>query len=522
LIVPSDAGPADVRFDVHSQRAVHPISPYIYGGNQSVGWDSDTGRRFDASDWIGKGRHMTLTRLGGNRLTAYNWESNASNAGSDYEHSSDGYLLYDGTDDSSGDAVRGRVTAIHAQGAAYLVTIPIQGLVAADMEGPVSQGQVATRFYASRARKPGGPASFRYPPDQTDDVVYQDEFVAWLEARFPRAHRDPVHEIFYCLDNEPGLWPTTHPLIHPAATRYQEMAELSIEYARAIKDVAPTARVFGAVAYGWNEFENLQNAPDADGNYLAFFLDRMRSASESRGARLLDVLDLHWYPEAEGDTRITDQSATPEQVRARVQAPRSLWDPSYREQSWISDIVGEIRLLPRLKDLIDQHYPGTRLAFTEYYYGAGDSISGGVAQADVLGIFGREDVFAATLWSLGSSDSFIQAAFDMFTSYDGRGAGFGDTSVAATSSDHERASIYASVDQGRPDRMVLVAINKAQAPLSAAFSITTTERFGQAEVFELTAQAATPRRAETIVLQGGNAFVYELKPMSVTTVVLLR
>jgi hypothetical protein len=55
-----------------------PILPYIYGTNQP--------------DWQGYGKYLTLTRWGGNRITAYNWETNGSNAGSDWQHQNDDYL----------------------------------------------------------------------------------------------------------------------------------------------------------------------------------------------------------------------------------------------------------------------------------------------------------------------------------------------------------------------------------------------------------------------------------------------
>ena len=125
----------------------------------------------------------------------------------------------------------------------------------------------------------------------------------------------------------------------------------------------------------------------------------------------MDVLDLHWYPEARGGgVRITEANNAAAVAAARVQAPRSLWDPAYGENSWISidARVGAIRLLPRMREKIAAHYPGTRLAITEYNYGGGDHVSGGVAQADVLGIFGREDVFAATLWDLQGGDALLR------------------------------------------------------------------------------------------------------------------
>ena len=57
----------------------HPISPYIYGINFAPNID-------------GVPTDLTLDRWGGNRWTAYNWETNASNAGSDYQYQNDNYV----------------------------------------------------------------------------------------------------------------------------------------------------------------------------------------------------------------------------------------------------------------------------------------------------------------------------------------------------------------------------------------------------------------------------------------------
>ena len=80
-----------------------------------------------------------------------------------------------------------------------------------------------------------------------------------------------------------------------------------------------------------------------------------------------------------------------------------------------------------MREKIAAQYPGTRLAITEYNYGGGEHISGAIAQADVLGIFGREQVFAAALWDLGGGSRFIDAAFAAYCNYDGALGRFGDT-----------------------------------------------------------------------------------------------
>jgi hypothetical protein len=292
----------------------------------------------------------------------------------------------------------------------------------------------------------------------------------------------------------------------------------------AIKAVAPQGKVFGFVSYGFNGYVNLQNAPDGAGrDFTEFFLDGVRAASTTRGVRLLDVLDLHWYPEATGGgVRVIGEETSAAVVSARLQAPRSLWDPTYVETSWITQYTGgqAIALIPSMKAKIAAHYPGTELGFTEYYFGGVAHISGALAQADVLGVFGREGVFAATLWPMTDTLPFITAGFAMFRNFDGAGSAFGDTSVRASTSDVAGTSVYASVDSASTDRLVVVLINKTSTAKSAALTVTHSGSFTRAEVFQLTAASATPQRAADVTLEQVNALRYTMPAMSVSTLVL--
>jgi hypothetical protein len=499
-----------VVFQVDSSRDQRFIFPTIYGTNQP--------------DWSGKSRYLTLMRIGGNRLTAYNWENNASNAGTDWYNQNDGYL---GGGDIPGEAMRAPVAAAFGAGASAIVTIPMAGYVAADKLGggdvAATPNYLSVRF---RVSVPAKGAPFSYPPDLTDAFVYQDEFVWWLESRFPGAHTGGAGSLFYELDNEPDLWSSTHPRIHPNPVTYDELLQRTIATASAIKNVVPTTFVLGPVSYGWNGYVSLQNAPDAaaHGDFLSWYMDQLQAADAASGRRLVDVLDLHWYPEATGGgARITDTGTSAAEVAARLQAPRSLWDPTYTETSWITQwsTQGPIELLPRLQAKIDAHDPGLLLAITEYNYGGGQDISGGIAQADVLGIFGRYGVYAAALWELSSSEQFIYGAFDMYRNYDGAGGAFGDVAISATTSDVARTSVYASVDFGTDQRMVLVALNKTASSLTAGVAVTHTRRFSRAEVYRLTADSPTPIRDTDLPLQPDGTFQAALPPYSVSTLVLL-
>ncbi len=496
-----------VTFTINSSSSTHAISPYIYGHS--------------LSKMLSTGHNLTMFRFGGNRRTAYNWENNASHAGSDWNHSNDGYL---GGGNIPGEAVRLNVQSAFDVNAAAIVTVPIQGYVAKDKNGPVPAGTpILERFNHTRPVKGG---TLLLNPDTSDQYVYQDEFVNWLETTFfPNGRTENGHQVMYMLDNEPGLWASTHPRIQHAKVTYVQLRDKSIATATMIKNMVPQAVVFGPVLYGYNAYVNLQGAPDAGshGDFVEYYLDEFHQAHTTAGKRLLDVLDLHWYTEAKGGgvrvTSNTNNSAAV--VAARVQAPRSLWDPTYSEDSWIArSIGGPIKLIPRYRGKIAQHYPGTKISFSEYYFGGGPHISGGVTQADLLGIFGREDVFVATIWPLGNSVSFIHAAFAMYRNYDTNGGSFGDTSIYAVTSDIEKTSVYASLDSTQVGRMVVVAINKSTENITANVNIDYPLTINSADAYRLTAAEANPVAVAGTINISGNSFSYDMPAMSVTTIVL--
>ena len=371
---------ADMSFLVMPAEVIGPISPYVYGLN-----DQDPGDT-----------HATVRRLGGNRMTGYNWVNNASNAGTDWHNISDDWfcaqhLKLTGCD-QPGSMVKQFVSENQKDGIDSLITLPMAGFVAADKDGEVTENQTAPGFRWDKVvfRK-GSPLTVTPSPQSKN--VYDDEFVNFLVANFHPAAQGGVK--FYALDNEPALWPKTHPRIHPAQTTYLEMVNKTEALSQAVLRIDPTAKIFGAVMYGWKEFLDLQDAPDSAAmnktfdTYVDFYLAQMKSLEKRDKKRLLHVLDLHWYPEAQGGgnpstglgaKRITLGDTSPDSVEARVQAPRSLWDPTYVEKSWITQYSTKgqpIQLIPWLQAKIDRRYPGTQLAFTEYDYGAGDHISGG-------------------------------------------------------------------------------------------------------------------------------------------------
>jgi Glycoside hydrolase family 44 len=501
----------ELAFEIAPSKVIGRISPYVYGVNSQNA----------------AGLNVSVRRMGGNRQTAYNWELNASSAGSDYRHVNDDWpcttLGFKNCNEPGAqflDFVEGNRKA----GIDSIVTLPLVDYVSADKSGEVKEAEKAPSKRWNRSylvkNKP-----FSLTPDLTDKAVYQDEFVHFLVERLGKADKGGIR--FYALDNEPALWPSTHPRIHPEKTTYQEIVTRSEALAAAITKEDPSALVLGGMAYGWSEYLSLQDAPDSKdwnsksgGTYIDFYLASMKRLEEKAHRRLLHVFDVHWYPEVKGTKRITETDISAKTVAARLQAPRSLWDPAYQEKSWIGDSWGKpIRLIPWLEERIAQNYPGTKLSMTEYNYGAGADVSGGLAQADVLGIFGREGLFMATYWGNGPGTGdlppYIAAAFKLYRNYDGKGGTYGDTAVTATT-DPAKASVYAALDSKRPNVLTIIAINKDQrARYAGKITLQGNAKYGSARAYALDKSGPQVREAQALEIKD-NVIDYQLAPLSAT------
>lgn len=538
-ITPGDPGPGDLSFSIDAGQNVRAISPYIYGMNSFFNV-LPTGTY--------SGPAIALDRLGGNRWTGYNWETNYSNAGSDFNHVNDEYLVNYQGNTPPGEAVRPALVNGSTYDRAVMVTVPIAGYVSADHSGTVSVAQTApsSRWNQVAAKKesvyPG--SSLSMSPDETDDYAFTDEFVNWVKTTKDNLPNPPV--VFYGLDNEPGLWDNTHPRLYGTTNpTFADLKAKTIAHASAIKDVDPDALVFGPTTFGWSDFRSLNGASDytsspphpgnADFDFHEWYLNEIAQEEANQGRTLIDVLDMHWYPEATGGgTRITfngvnDNSAAV--VAARVQAPRSLWDPTYVESSWITGGCPEctmgqpIQFLDRVQADIDSFKPDTKVAITEYNYGGGSHISGAIAEADVLGIYGREGVFAATWWNIegttASAAPYTYGAFNMFRNFDGAGGTFGDTSVDAATDDIAASAVYASLDSSDPNRMVVVAINRTGSAQDAAIQLNYDRIFDHAEVYRLTSASPNPVQGADVELDLVNALLYSMPAYSVTTLVFV-
>lgn len=468
LVPAAASGATGPNLSIDATAGTHPISPLIYGLNYA---DPATAKQL----------RLPIDRWGGNATDTYNYKLGSSNTGLDYYYenipdcwdSAYGYC-------SNHTDVRGYQTFIAGDrntGARTLLTLPMMGRIASDAKQahPFTCGFPASVFAAQDDFDPydtncgvGTKNGNELAADPARDSIatppnYAASWIAKLRSLYGPAAKGGVG--FYELGNEPALWDATHRDMHPQATTYDELAQRTKALATEVKTADPGAKTLGPSEWGWPNYfcsaaDDIQDGctasdPDraAHGGkpIVPWLLSQMRQASQQAGKRLLDYLDLHYYAQGGNSTDVT----------------RSLWDPRYTDPSWIGT---QIDLIPRMRAWIQQNYPGTGIALSEYNLSVADPRTNALIQADTLGIFAREGVDIATRWPMGNDGDQIDDAFLMFRNYDGKGGSFGDTWVQSRSADQGKLAVYGATRK-EDGALTAVVINKSAQPLTSTLSL---------------------------------------------------
>ena len=484
------AGSYDMNITVDLSGTGKAISPYIYGINE-YGHQDDL-----------KKIKTTALRQGGNRMTGYNWENNASNAGSDWKYSSDNNLS---TSDTPADCVRQLSKEAKRFGVDYkLTTLQLAGYAAADKNGTVTEAETAPSDRWNAVKMTKGSA-FADEPDLTDGTVYMDEYVNYIIKMLGNSQSESGIQ-GYSLDNEPALWSSTHKRIHPQPVGMKELSDKSAEIAAAVKKLDPKAEIFGPALYGYTAFDHLADDDKSDewealkseGGYhwyIDYYLDSMKKASEQAGTRLLDVLDIHYY--SESCRKGTDD---------RLQSVRTLYEKGFSENSWIGQWCMEnVPILPTVQASIDKYYPGTKLAVTEYNFNGEDEPSGAIAQAEALGCYADANVYFASLWG---GSGYILSGLNLYTNYDGKGGCFGDTLMPTKTEDVSKSSAYAAKNSDASLVTVMVTNKNLTDSEHAVIKLDGAEReYKKAAVYGITAASSDIRLLDIVDVSGGTVDV---------------
>ena len=518
---------ANVTIQIDAQANRHAINPLIYG----VAFAS-TSQLLDLN--------APLHRSGGNGTTTYNWQNNAWNHAADWYFES----IAESSSTAGGDG-DDFITTSKNGGAQAMLTIPIIGWVAKLGPGRSILASYSTNKYGPQTTNDpylpsaGNGVSLATglnitTNDPTDanlpaNTNFQAGWVQHLTNTWHSATNGGL--LYYIMDNEWSLWQSTHRDIHPVGPTMDEVFTNYCNYATMVKGIDPNALVAGPEEWSWpgylysgydqqwsgahNDY-NPAHYPDrmAHGgqDFGPWFLSQVNLRSQAAGKRLLDVFTLHCYPQ---ENNVGGNAADSTTALLRNESTRQFWDSNYVDPSWIDSVIA---LIPRMRSWVTTNYPGTKIGITEYNWGAEPSINGATAQADILGIFGREGLDLATRWTTPDPSTPTYKAMKLYRNYDGNKSTFGDTSIQAVVPNPDNVAAFAAVRTG-DGAMTVMAINKdLNNATPVTLNITNFTATGPAQVWQLTSANTISHLSNTGLTNG--ILKQVLPPQSVTLFVL--
>ncbi len=506
----------------------HAISPYIYGVNQ---W-SDNG--------LMEMMHIPLVRWGGDDATSYNWQNSVKNNTGDNPWCYENYGVSPNFD--------GFHTFNLQAGTVSLGTVALMDWT------PKTAGECSfsvKKYGAQKATNPdnadcgcgvlmNGQQVQNDPNDAYLPVTesYAQQWIQHIAAAYGPANAGGV--ALWSMDNEPEWWYSNHIDIYPQAANYDDMLARNLKWAKAVKATDPTALVTGPVPGGWSgmlfsrvdmdsgwstqPYQYWDNPTDQNAHggiaWIPYYLQQMKQAEAQVGYRLLDYLDVHAYIAPSGLSGSPGDAAM---ETLRMTSTRALWDPNYLVPGGgFNDATGAQvapHLVPQMQQWVDQNYPGTRLAITEYSWGALGSITGAIAQADILGIFGAYGLDLGTLWGTPAPTDPGAFAFKIFLNYDGNGSQFGGAGVSAVSSDPDTLSIFAA--QRFDSALTVLVLNKTANNITGSISLAnfTPAATAQAWQYSQANLSAIVRQTPDINV-GGNSIGATFPAFSMTLLVI--
>ncbi|MGZ3457523.1 MAG: glycoside hydrolase family 44 protein [Archangium sp.] len=522
MALPVLAQTAAVNVNIDAGAGRHAISSFIYG----VAYGTQTGL-----DEL----NAPLNRRGGNATSRYNWQLNADNRANDWYFES---LPYSST--TPGAEVDDFIASSRAGGAEPIITVPMAGWVA-------RLGQNRSRLCSFSINKYGAQTDrdSAWFPEAGNGVGTNGQYITndpndanvpsnadfqkgWVQHLLQHWSPTPGGKVrFYTMDNEPSLWYLNHRDIHPTGATMDEVRDRFLAHAGMVKAVDPQALVLGPEEWGWSGYfysgydhqyapqSGWSRFPDRENHggwdYLPWLLDQLHQREQATGQRLLDIFTVHYYPQG-GEFGSDTSNAM--QLR-RNRSTRSLWDPNYTDESWIQD---KVMLIPRMKSWARTYYPGTKIGITEYNWGAEAHINGAIAQADILGIFGREGLDYGVRWEAPDPSTPTFKAMKLYRNYDGHKATFGDVSVSCTVPDPDTLSAFAA-ERSSDGTLTIMVINKVlSGETPVTLNLARFKPAGVAQRWQLTSANTLTRLADVGI--SGRGVSTTVPPQSITLFVL--
>ncbi|MCE6988745.1 glycoside hydrolase family 44 protein [Dyadobacter sp. CY323] len=448
---------AQVAIEIDANAEIREISPYLYGRNNSFSstdpnWtlpEEDLVRLRDAGVRF-------FRESGGNNSSKYNWRRKLGSHPDWYNN------VYTNNWDQAAQTLQR-----HFPNAQGMWAFPLLGYAAktnaanfADWQYNQSRwwegvnqnlaGNGVPNATGTKAKKEGDINLYLEEWGADSSVAILDH---WFEANGAGLKRESIR--YWNMDNEPEIWSGTHDDVMPTQISPQEFMQRYITLAKKARAKYPDIKLVGPVTanewqwYNWDGKTITENGKTYP--WLEYFIKTLAEEQQKSGVRLLDVLDIHFYP----STKKTEEV---------VQLHRVFFDRNYNfpEANGVKTINGgydnsitKEYVFGRCNDWLNQYMGaehGVTLGLTET--GIDDSISPSVAAvwyASTMGEFMKNGVEIFTPWSWKTG---MWEVLHLMTRYNQT------HSVKATSANETLVSAYPTLNAAK-DSLTVVLVNRS-------------------------------------------------------------
>lgn len=519
---------AAIEVRVDSKAGIQKISPYIFGKNISGLNDAETSdpAKIAAEDSTIKRMNEIGFRFfranNGNNATRYNWRKKLTVHPDWYNN------VYAHDWDITAKTIQDKLPGANA-----MYAFQLSGYAASSADYNFNDWD----FYQTNGSwakstldlAGGGVAS---ADGQTalktgDYSLYNEEWPADSTVAILNHWKDDVkldmkRFEYWSMDNEMEIWSGTHSDL-PLTVTQQFLVERYLDVAKKAKKAWKDIKLTGPVAANEWQWCGVDSDPNAaeERNYcwLEYFIKKVAEAQKASGVKLLDVLDIHWYP-------------TEKTYEDRINWHRVFFDTTYVypgangikkvNGGWDNSIVKEF-IFKRLNDWMNAYFGknhGIGLGLTETDLTTDDAMLTALIYASFLGTFMDNGVELFTPWSWGDGMDEVAHLFIRYGH---------EFRVASTSSNDSLVSAYSSVTESQ-DSMTIILVNRSEKMSQTVnLSVENFEALPQAQTLTL-----SDLSGETFVSHTENAlrhgtavasdakFSLELPAKSITALLLIN
>lgn len=516
-----------VSIDIDVTKGQKPVSPFIYGKNNVL-----------PSTFLSTGTTAEITKAkeagvrfvrqsGGNNSTKYNWRLKLSSHPDWYNN------VYANDWDGAARNLFDKMPGVHGMWAFQLL-----GKAAANTNNNFNDwayngsqwwqgvnqnlaggGQPNTANPSGKALDEGNPNLYlmEWTADSTVGILDK-----WFGDKGLGYDKDKIR--YWNMDNEPEIWSGTHDDVMKIQYSAEEFMQSYFKVAKAARAKYPDIKLVGPVpANEWQWYRWGDGITSGGKNYpwLEYFIKRIGEEEKASGIKLLDVLDIHFYP---GDT----DAATCVQLH-RVYFDRTYVYPGANgvktvTGGWDGSINKEY-IFGRCSDWLTK------------YVGVNNGVTFGVTEIDMK----STNPNVQAVWYASTMGEFMKQGVEIFTPW-GWNPGMWETLhlfsrynqgnyIQATSADETFVSAYPTVNNST-DSMSVVLVNRSltetkQVSLNftgftiedRAFSMYSLSKLTNSETFVSHSKNAL---IKSDVTAQGNQITLDLAPLSVNTLLLDR